>query len=546
MPPSNSQCCRARVTEGLTDLPLSPSRRRFLLQSAHFTAASLLPVARLAAQQGAPAGAADAYAKPKPPAAGPFQPSWESIRDLHQTPSWFVPAKFGIFIHWGLYSIPARINEWYERHMYTTDVAWHTQHYGPPDKFGYKDFIPLFKAEQYDPGAWAQLFNRAGAKYVVPVAEHHDGFAMWDSDITPWCAGKMGPKRDLTGELAHAVRRQGMIFGLSSHRMEHHTFAYPDPGVPNDEFDPRYAGFYGPPIPGNMNDGNASEAFQLDWLARVQELVDKYEPQLIYFDNGVNPRAYDPVKLRAAAYYFNRAQQWGKEVTFATKDVAFLAGSIQDFEKQLRAPRWIYPYPWQSDDAIGSTWGYTTGMHYRPAEDVLRELIELASMGGNLMLNISPMGDGSIPEKQQQILIAVGEWLRTHGEGIYDSQPWTRYGEGPGVPTECPPDWKGGSTANHQDSMKRLLRSPITEADFRYTTVNQTLYAFGFKYPSGDAVLRLLNGGTAKVERVTLLGSDPKPVAFRQTAEAMFVTLPPRPASPLPYALRLEGARALG
>jgi alpha-L-fucosidase len=521
------------------------SRRSFLAQSTLLAAASVLKTPLLVSQEGAPTGAPDAYAKPKPPIEGPFQPTWESIRDHYQAPSWFNAAKFGIFIHWGLYSIPAHINEWYIRHMYTTDVHWHTEHYGPPDKFGYKDFIPLFKAENYHPDQWAELFKQAGAKYVVPVAEHHDGFAMWNSDITPWCAGKMGPKRDLTGELATEVKRAGMIFGLSSHRMEHHTFAYLAPGVPNDEFDPRYAGFYGPPIPGNMNDGNASQAFQEDWLARVQELIDKYEPQLVYFDNGVNPRAYDPVKLRAAAYYFNRALQWNKEVTFATKDVAYLAGSIQDFEKQLRAPRWIYPYPWQSDDAIGSTWGYTTGMHYRPADDVVREIVELASMGGNLMLNVSPMGDGSIPDAQQKILQSVGEWLRINGEGIYDSRPWKRYGEGPDVPAECPPDWKGGSTANQENAIKRDSRIPITEADFRYTTVKDLLYAFGLKYPAGEATLRSLNSNAAKVERVTLLGTEMKPVRFRQTNDALFVSLPPGTSDPMPYALRIEGTRAI-
>ena len=149
--------------------------------------------------------------------------------------------------------MPAYHNEWYAKHMYAAFAQWHTQHYGPPDKFGYKDFIPMFKAEPYDPAAWAALFKRAGAKYVIPVAEHHDGFAMWNSDLTEWCAGKMGPKRDLIGDLAKAVKNQGLIFGVSSHRMEHHTFMYPAASVKSDQFDPKYADFYRPPIPGNMD-----------------------------------------------------------------------------------------------------------------------------------------------------------------------------------------------------------------------------------------------------------------------------------------------------
>ena len=529
------------------------SRRRFLAQSSLLTAASTLLPRTLHAQLGAPAGAPDAYAKPKPDLDGPFKPTWASIRELHHTPAWFNQAKFGIFIHWGLYSIPARINEWYIKHMYTSDVEWHTQHYGPPNKFGYKDFIPLFTVPNYRPDEWAGLFKNAGAKYVVPVAEHHDGFAMWNSDITPWCAGKMGPKRDLTGELAAAVRKQNLIFGLSTHRMEHHTFAYPKEGVPNDQFDPRYAGFYGPPIPGDMNDGGASQVFQEDWLARVQELIDKYEPQLIYFDNGVNPRTYDPIKIRAATYYFNSALKWGKEVTFGTKDWAYLAGSVQDFEKGARAPKWIYPYPWQSDDAIGSTWGYTESPRpetYRSPAAIMTELIEHASTGGNLMLNVSPMGDGSIPDAQQKILLNIGEWLRANGEGIYESRPWRIPGEGPGTPTECPPDWKGGSTADQTNAIKDggSPRVQITEASFRFTTAKGNLYAFGYRYPAtGTSTIKSLSSSSAKVERVTLLGPTQQPLKFTQTADALVVTLPATAPSPnMPYTLRIEGSQGLG
>jgi len=410
----------------------------------------------------------------KPMVEGTFEPTWESLRDNFISPAWLHGAKLGIFIHWGLYSIPAHGNEWYAKHMYTSDVQWHTEHYGSPDKFGYKDFIPQFTTKQFDPDAWAKLFREAGARYVVPVAEHHDGFAMWMSDLTDWCAGKMGPHRDLIGELANAVRKQNLVFGCSFHRMEHHTFMYPGKGVPNDQFDPRYAEFYGPPVPGEMNDGLASAAFQEDWLARVQELIDRYRPQLLYFDNGVNSRNYDDVKLRCAAYYYNRSRQWGVQSAIAAKDQAYLAGSVADFEKLARAPEWIYPGTWLVDDTIGSSsWGYTTGMHCRSADVILQELVEICSMGGGLLLNISPMGDGSIPEEQQAILHQIGAWMAAHGEAVEDSRPWRVFGEGPQVPSEPPPNWKGGSTASPSQLKSRRTSASLARDEYGSSSVFQ-------------------------------------------------------------------------
>jgi alpha-L-fucosidase len=527
-----------------------PVTRRSLIRQ---TGAALMMsrASALLGQVGAPAGSHDAYAIPKPMAEGPFSPTWESLRDLYRVPAWFSEAKFGIFIHWGLYSIPAHGNEWYERHMYQEIAAakWHAEHYGPTDKFGYKDFIPLLMVPEYRPAEWADLFVKSGAKYVIPVAEHHDGFAMYDSDLTPWCAGKIGPKRDLMGELAREVRKRNLIFGCSSHRMEHDSFAYPANNIPTDEFDPRYAGFYGPPVPGEFNNSNASRAFQADWLARVQELVDKYEPQMIYFDNGVNTRTYDDVKLRAAAYYYNRAHSWGKGATLATKDIAYLFGSVQDFEKQDRAPKAIYNAAgWQCDDSLGSTWGYTDGMTVRSAVSVVRELIEMVSLGGNLLLNISPKGDGSIPTEQQRELLAVGEWLKLHGEAIYGVSPWLRFGEGPRIPAQSPGDWKGGSTDRPGPKVARETLPPVSEADFRFTAGSKALYAFGYVRPAQKALLTSFAANSAKVERVTLLGEG-APLLFKQTPHALEVTLPAieqRAQPALPYGLKIEGAMPLG
>ncbi len=454
------------------------------------------------------------------PPKGPFEPTWDSIKQNYKTPDWFKSAKFGIFIHWGLYSIPAYHNEWYSKHMYGAFAQWHTDHYGPPDIFGYKDFIPMFKAEKFDPNKWAEIFKSSGAKFVVPVAEHHDGFAMWDSDITPWCAGKLGPKRDLIGELATAVRNQGLIFGLSSHRMEHHTFMYPSPNVKSDQFDPRFKDFYGPPVPGNMNDGNASPEFQEDWLLRCEELVDKYHPQLVYFDNGVNTRAYDPIKLRFAAYYYNRANERHEQVSITTKEDAYLYGSIRDYEKVgARSPKTISPGYWLIDDPIGNTWGYTTDETFSSSATVLGKLIDTVSKGGALMLNVSPNGEGELVDPQPQRLAEIGQWLAVNGHAIYDTHPWTTYGEGP--------------------SMANQGNRRFAPGDYRFTVNAKTLNAIAMSWPGGHAQIKSLPDTIGTVKTVTLLESGD--LKFTQDKTGLNIDLPNnRPAGPY-YVLEITG-----
>ncbi|MEG9438626.1 alpha-L-fucosidase [Edaphobacter sp. HDX4] len=477
------------------------SRRQMLALSGLAAGSSLLPRSLHAFQTGAPAGAPDAYAMPQPDLQGPVLPTWESLRDTYAVPRWFNRAKFGIFIHWGLYSIPAHGSEWYERRMYKDPegTQWHAEHYGPQDKFGYKDFIPLFKPVNYHADEWISIFKRAGANYIVPVAEHHDGFPMYDSALTPWCAGKMGPKRDLTGELATAARRQNVIFGLSCHRMEHAYFAYPAKGLKTDEFDPKYAGFYGPPIDQEFNSGNNSKAFQMDWLARVQELVDKFSPQLLYFDNGVNAREYDEVKLRAAAYLYNRAREHGYETTLATKDQAYLFATVQDFEGTHHAPKWPYPAAWQCDTPIGNSWGYIEGLKVASGLSLIHQMMAVASCGGNLLLNVSPRGDGSIPGDQQKALFTLGKWLGANGEAIYNSRAWIVPGEGPSIPQTPPGDWKGTSTADlHPVHVESPEAKPYTEADFRFSAKDGRLYAMGYKRPAAEGPSKCSRQGKRK------------------------------------------------
>lgn len=259
------------------------------------------------------------------------------MREHYRVPDWFRDGKFGIFIHWGLYSVPAYHNEWYQKYMYGNAGMrdWHIRTYGPLDQFGYIKFAEQF-ATKFDPAAWAALFAEAGATYIVPTAEHHDWYSLWDSQVSPWNSVKIGPKCDLIGELASAVRARGMKFGVSNHSIEHYTFIdkLPPAGMASDLDDPALADFYWV----HRNDEKLDRFLRL-WIEKNFELIDRYQPDMLWFDNGINHRAFDTMKLKVAAYYYNRAAEWGKQVSLSTKDKAYLAGSILDFERQGRAPK---------------------------------------------------------------------------------------------------------------------------------------------------------------------------------------------------------------
>lgn len=455
--------------------------------------------------------------------AGPFKPSWESIKENYTTPGWFLDGKFGIFIHYGVYTVAAYASEWYPRHMYSNGGVqkWHINRFGGTvDKLGYKDLIPLFKMEKFDAGEWAELFKKAGAKYVVPTAEHHDGFAMYDSKLTKWDSKDMGPGIDFIGDLGTAVRKEGLKFGVSNHRMEHWDFMYPKLKVKTDLFDPAYADFYGPPQlppvrkeakPGeevieDQSQAPQSLAFLEEWLARCQELVDKYKPDMFWFDNGINSRKLDDIKLRFAAYYYNRAAQWNKPVSISTKSDAYLAGSIRDFERQGRAPKEMTDYYWQVDDPIGEKFGYVEGMKLTNSGTVIRRLIENVSKNGNLMLNISPKSDGTIPEEQKQILLGVGKWLAINGEGIYGTRAWKQASEG----------------------------------SFRFTKKGKLLYAISLQWHSAPVVISALPVSAGKVSKVSLLGYSGQ-IGFSQDEKGLQVIFPAEKFGDNAWVFEIEG-----
>ena len=429
---------------------------------------------------------------------GPFQPTWESLKENYRVPKWFIGTKFGLFLHWGLYSVPAHHNEWYEKHMYSkgADRQWHVEHFGPQDKFGYKDFIPLFNCSNWNPEAWADLFKKSGAKFVVPTAEHHENFAMWDSAVTPFNAMQMGPHRDLIGELCKAVRKRGLKFGVSNHGIENFQFINPPADMADkmkaehsDLYDPKWADFY------NVADRSdtACEKFLVNWFARNVELIDKYQPDMLWFDNGVDQRYLDPLKLRVAAYYYNRAKEWGKEVSLSTKKAAYAPsdkntetiGSIIDFEKiGGRSPSGIRTGEWQVDEPIGSTWGYTSDEHFSGPAPIITKLADTVSKNGTLLLNLSPKADGTFPPEITSTLLEIGHWLEVNGEAIYDTHNWIQFSE--------------------IDRERKL--------NIRFTVKGDVLYAIILgAWPEDKLVIKsLADGGSleGKINSVNLLGDE--------------------------------------
>ena len=475
--------------------------------------------------------------KAMPP--GPVAMTWESVRANYQTPEWFRDAKFGLFMHWGIYSVPAHGSEWYVRYMYggnSAFVKWHAEHFGSQDKFGYKDFIPMFTAAKWDPDAWAELFKKSGAKYVIPTGEHHDGFSLWDSATNKYNAKNMGPKRDLIGDLAVAVRKKGLKFGVSNHSNNHFTFIPAMPG--SDQYDPAWAEFYSVADRSDI----ARKRFLENWVAKNFELIDQYQPDILWFDMNGNDRSWDAQKLAVAAYYYNRAIAWGKPVSISGKGASFLSGMIMDYERQGRIlPRGLKDFAWEVDDPMGNKFAYVTEMTNKPAALLVRRLVDCVSMNGNYLLNISPKADGTIPEEQQKRLLAMGRWLEVNGEAIYGSRPWVRYGEGPYY--DAPPDTSRPPGPDDPPS------ESYSSSEIRFTTQKDTLYAIVLDWPGKQATITALASGAVqpsmgRIEKVELLGHAGA-LEFTQDTAGLHVKFPYEKPCDFAYALRITGLKLL-
>lgn len=479
--------------------------------------------------------------------AGPYRPEWESLCG-HETPAWFRKAKFGIFIHWGVFSVPEAFSEWYPRHMYRADSPEHEHFkktYGDFSRMGYKDLIPLFTAEKFDAEAWMKLFKEAGAKYVVPVAEHHDGFQMYQSELSRWNVAKMGPKRDTLSELRAAAEKYGLVFCASSHRAEHYWFMNGGREYESDVNDPAYDDFYGPAVltpelkawvPDDLYrvtiDSPRMKEHCENWLARTCELVDRYRPKVVYFDWWINNGAFRPYLKKFAAYYYNRAEEWGEEVTIDYKHSAFVPDAAT-FDVERGQLREINPRPWQTDTAIAcNSWSYTADNEFKDGREIVCDLVDIVSKNGCLLLNVGPRANGEICEEEAKVLRTIGAWLKVNGEGIYDTVCWKVYGEGP---TQIP-----------EGQFSDTSREPFTSADIRYTYRRGILYAFVMSAKEGleEVALTALRGGDFPAEsvcpvRAEILGMEDVPVTFAQERDALRLRFGKKISSDTPVCVRL-------
>lgn len=462
-----------------------------------------------------------------------FEPNWESIKANYKDPEWFNQQKFGIFIHWGAYSVPAYGSEWYPRQMYMDTATFsaqldlikegpndvykhHKKTWGDQKKFGYKDFIPMFKGEKFNPQEWISLFKEAGAKYVIPVADHHDGFAMYDSKTTRWNAVDMGPKRDVLGELFKEGRQQGLIMGTSSHFAFNWSFYNKKDHF--DTVDPEYADLYS--SKGKDLREPASEKFKERWWARIKDIIDNYQPDILWLDFYVDIPDFKEYRPKLAAYYYNKGKEWGKEVVLQDKNFdheAFPEGTVVYDLERGKLPG-IRKLPWQTDTSIGkNSWSYVSNWESKTTNQLIDDLVDIVSKNGNLLLNVGPKSDGTIPEDQQKILKEIGAWLKVNGEAIYDTKYWLTFGEGP---TKV-------EKGHHSEGKNK----DFTGQDIRFTQKDGKLYAIMMAWPKNNEVIieSLAKdsefGKEVNITSVKLLGSEAE-VQFEQVPEGLKVKLP--------------------
>jgi alpha-L-fucosidase len=460
-----------------------------------------------------------------PIATGKFQPTDESFKQ-YQYPAWFRDAKFGIWSHWGPQAVP-RQGDWYAKKMYLHDVTgrggqaakpdpdntYHVEHYGHPSKLGYKDIIPLWKAEKWDPEQLMALYKKAGAKYFVSMGTHHDNFFLWNSKIHRWNAVQMGPKKDVVGLWQKAAKKQGLRFGVSEHLGASFTWFQsahsadatgPMAGIPYDGNDPQYEDLYhAKAAPDDRGWLTKNPVWQREWFDSIKELVDNYQPDLLYSDS---PLPFGDVGRSMLAHFYNQdmAKNGGKlEAVYNCKQES--GGKwVRDIERGVADG--ISPEPWQTDTSIGD-WFYRTGQKYKTSAEIVQMLTDIVSKNGNLLINIVQTPEGDLEPDMLKTLDDIAAWIKVNGEGIYATRPWVVYGEGPSTKIQQRGQFGG---------LRDVPEKGYTSGDFRFTKSKdgKTLYAFCLGTPAAEVRIASLGRNSKLAEKpvasVQLMGSKTK------------------------------------
>lgn len=510
-------------------------------------------------------------------AAGPFRADWQSLTQGYQAPDWFRDAKFGIWAHWSAQCVP-EAGDWYAREMYLQGSRAYQHHlaaYGHPSQTGFMEMYPRWTAARWDPERLIALYQRAGARYFMALANHHDNFDTYASSHHAWNATRIGPRQDIIGRWSALARARGMRFGVSNHSAHAWHWLQPaygyDPEGPLagrrydaawltkaagrgkwwDGLDPRHL-YTGAtmPMPAGFTTIKAANAwheahdrvwteaapaanpwFTQNWFLRCRELIDRYRPDMVYFDNFDLPLGQ--AGLDITAHFYNQSMAWhgGRNeavVTAKGTPAARRAGIVDDVERGVHDD--IQPYPFQTDTCIGN-WHYDRALYerdgYKTPAKVIHTLCDVIAKNGNLMLSVPMRGDGTIDEKEEAVVEGIAAWMGAYGAAIYGTRPWHLLGEGP-------------TRAKSGDFNEGSPTSPYTAQDIRYVRKGAAVHAFVLGWPE-DGVARLpalVRRGT--VRRVTLPGQS-APLAMRAERDCLAVTLPESRRNGIGVALIIEG-----
>jgi alpha-L-fucosidase len=452
----------------------------------------------------------------------------------YRIPDWFRDAKFGIWSHWGPQSA-VEDGDWYARNMYmqgSEQYNYHVERYGHPSKVGYKDLVNDWKAAKWEPDHLMSLYKKAGAKYFFSMGVHHDNFDLWDSKYTRWNAVNMGPKRDVVGTWAKAARAQGLRFGVSEHLwISYKWFAVshgadktgPMAGVPYDGQDPKFEDLYHDADCARVidqldwNDNDIPESWKRHYLDRMTDLIDKYQPDLLYTDGHL---PFEDTGLKMVAHLYNvsaKAHGGQTEAVYTSKEGTDCAIGTCLLDHERGVSDLIATNPWQTDTCIGQ-WHYKRGQKYKSAKKVIDLLTDIVSKNGNLLLNFPLPNSGELDFEEMEVLEGITAWMQINSEGIYASRPWKIYGEGPSTEVKIK---TGGFNEDK--------RGDFTAEDVRFTTKGSTLYAFVQGVPEKEAVVKALGLASAqapgKILNVEVLGHKGA-LDWKQDDAALRVKMP--------------------